>query len=170
MFFPANFSISSLHLVPGLFLLLLSLYGHQSVILVYLLSFILAICSAHLFFYCLITCIMSFTQVFSLIQGDLFLSLNVFLNITLFMSLCAILSEFSICFVCFHVLHLYVMAGITHWLCTLRFRHIGSLFFSTSRFLPNVFQTTLYGAVRYFLSKLSFKPNLYVSVEVKTGF
>ena len=49
--FPAIFSISSLCLVSGLFLLLLSLYGHQSVILlVHLLSFILAMCPAHLHF------------------------------------------------------------------------------------------------------------------------
>merc|ERR1711895_242762 len=136
---PAKFSISSLHLVSGLFLLLISFFGCQSVILlVHLLSSILATCPAHLHFCCLTTCTISFTPVFSLIQVDLFLSLSVIPSMALSMALCAILNRFSVRFVSFHVSQPYVMAGITHRLYILRFKHIGILLLSISWFFPNV--------------------------------
>merc|ERR1711895_138537 len=119
---PAKFSISSFHLVSGLFLLPISFFCCQSVIfLVHLLSSILATCPAHLHFCCLTTCSISFTPVFFLIQVDLFLSLSVIPSMALSMARCAILSRFSVGFVSFHVSQPYVMAGITHWLFTYKY-------------------------------------------------
>ena len=87
--------MSSLHLVSSLFQIILSLYGHQSVILlVHLLSFILATCPAHLHFCFLTTCTMYFTLVLALIHVDLCLSLVVIPNIALYIALSAILSRF----------------------------------------------------------------------------
>jgi len=125
-----NFNLISPFCV-GFFLLRLLLYGSQSVILlVYLLSFILTTCHAHLQL-CSSTTSISFLYFFS--------------NIALSMALCAILGRFSLCFAHIQVSHLYVMVGIMHWLYTFRIRHIGILLLSMSRFLMyyslNVFLT-----------------------------
>ena len=137
---PANFTISSLHLVfvvPDFENL------HYVVIFVHLLSLVLARCPTHLHFL-IFTCFMiSWILVCSLIHSLVFLSLLVIPSIHLSTLLCVVLrfcSFFchcpSLCTIC-HRCHMsYVIDGNTHWSKTVRFRHIGMLLFIMSFNFP----------------------------------